>query len=324
MAAVLLRPSSRVTVLVFLPSSSLELEHLLHCPVQIAVSSPRPLLPPTCSSRLLKGQNLQEDPPLPAIILILYISNASSSPPRAPKDYSSSILTPHSLLFRLPLTFSEQMHIISSTATFTLSNPLSSKPVALSFPLDFDQPQSSLKAPILTITSISAHAYHNKSSSNALNTLNTNIFTPSDADADSDSDFNTSNSDLSDSSDSEPSSSTPENDNDDDDDFSEIGTISYSTPFNVPPGISESPRLPVKWSLDGLGTVREALGGRLKLDARAVVGVRISFTDPSDGGGGVGGWGGGDGAEGDGDEDDGAWEETIWFHGKGIGAHVRL
>lgn len=43
----------------------------------------------------------------------------------------------------------------------------------------------------------------------------------------------------------------------------------------------------------GYQAVKQALGGTLKLDAKATVGVRI-----------------------------GRWEETVWFTGGGIGAHI--
>jgi hypothetical protein len=75
----------------------------------------------------------------------------------------------------------------------------------------------------------------------------------------------------------------------------EIGTISYEYPFNIDKGLTETPRLPVEWGLDGLGTVREALGGSLKLDARAEVDVKI-----------------------------GAWGEHLWYEGHGIGAKIKL
>lgn len=75
------------------------------------------------------------------------------------------------------------------------------------------------------------------------------------------------------------------------------GVIDYDLPFAVPPGLSETPRLPVDWSLGSVGyeAIRKALGGRLKLNAFAYVGVRI-----------------------------GEWRETIWFKGGKIGASVRL
>ena len=38
-------------------------------------------------------------------------------------------------------------------------------------------------------------------------------------------------------------------------------------PFSIPPGVSQSPRLPLKWSLDDVGydTVKKALGGNLMM-----------------------------------------------------------
>ena len=76
-----------------------------------------------------------------------------------------------------------------------------------------------------------------------------------------------------------------------------VGTIDYDLPFEVPPGASRTPRLPVEWSLGSTGyaAVRDALGGTLKLDATADAGLRV-----------------------------GNWEERIWFIGGGIGAHIRL
>jgi hypothetical protein len=76
-----------------------------------------------------------------------------------------------------------------------------------------------------------------------------------------------------------------------------VGVIAYSLSFAVPPGEHESPRLPVTWSLGsvGYGAVRSALGGRLRLDAHATVGVRLD-----------------------------AYEETVWYIGRGIGAKVRF
>ncbi|CAN9375639.1 unnamed protein product [Alternaria alternata] len=75
------------------------------------------------------------------------------------------------------------------------------------------------------------------------------------------------------------------------------GKIVYDLPFAVPPGLSESPRLPVDWSFGSLGyqAIKRALGGQLKLSAFAYVGVRI-----------------------------GEWREDIWFQGGKIGANVRL
>lgn len=76
-----------------------------------------------------------------------------------------------------------------------------------------------------------------------------------------------------------------------------IGRVVYDLPFKVPPGASTTPHLPVDWTLDGVGfeAVKKALGGDLKLDAEAEVGIRV-----------------------------GAWEERIWFRGRGVGATVRL
>ena len=76
---------------------------------------------------------------------------------------------------------------------------------------------------------------------------------------------------------------------------SEIGTIDYPYPFDLKQGVTETPRLPVVWALDGLGTVREALGGSLKVDALANVSVKI-----------------------------GEWSEHVWYRGHGIGAKIKL
>ncbi|KAK4166193.1 hypothetical protein QBC43DRAFT_206527 [Cladorrhinum sp. PSN259] len=76
-----------------------------------------------------------------------------------------------------------------------------------------------------------------------------------------------------------------------------IGRIEYDLPFAAPPGESVTPRLPVDWSRDSIGydKVWQALGGKMKLDAKAVVGVRL-----------------------------GKWTEKLWYVGKGIGASIRL
>ena len=76
-----------------------------------------------------------------------------------------------------------------------------------------------------------------------------------------------------------------------------IGQVLYSLPFAVPPGATTSPKLPVDWSLTGVGfdAVKDALGGTLKLDTVAYVGVRI-----------------------------GEWEDRICYKGRGIGAHIEL
>lgn len=76
-----------------------------------------------------------------------------------------------------------------------------------------------------------------------------------------------------------------------------VGRILYDMPIAATPGLSQTPKLPVDWSVGsvGPGKIREALGGRLKLDAGATVRIRI-----------------------------GAWREEVWFIGRGIGAGVRL
>ena len=76
-----------------------------------------------------------------------------------------------------------------------------------------------------------------------------------------------------------------------------VGSIDDELPIAVPPGESTTPRLPVVWDLAGTapGAVWDALGGSLKLDAKANASVKI-----------------------------GNWEERLWFIGGGIGAHVRL
>ncbi|KAK7555783.1 hypothetical protein IWX49DRAFT_82789 [Phyllosticta citricarpa] len=76
-----------------------------------------------------------------------------------------------------------------------------------------------------------------------------------------------------------------------------VGRIEYDLPFAVPPGLSETPRLPVAWSLGSVGyeAVRKALGGQLRLNASADVGLKV-----------------------------GRWQERVWFVGHGLGASVRL
>ncbi|KAI2787411.1 hypothetical protein POX_f07775 [Penicillium oxalicum] len=56
-----------------------------------------------------------------------------------------------------------------------------------------------------------------------------------------------------------------------------LGRIEYDEPFNVPPGNSHSPRLPVEVDLGGVGydALRKALGQELMLDAVAEVGMRV-------------------------------------------------
>lgn len=76
-----------------------------------------------------------------------------------------------------------------------------------------------------------------------------------------------------------------------------VGQIIYDEPFAAPPGLSETPRLPVQWSPGsvGYGKLKEALGGGLKLDAEANVTLRLGY-----------------------------WVETVHYTGKGIGAKVRI
>ncbi|KAF7586763.1 hypothetical protein BBP40_008356 [Aspergillus hancockii] len=77
----------------------------------------------------------------------------------------------------------------------------------------------------------------------------------------------------------------------------EVGKINYYIPFSVPPGLSQSPRLPVEMKLSGIGydALKKALGGSLKLDAVAKVGVQIR-----------------------------QYSTTIIYHGRGITARVTL
>ena len=76
-----------------------------------------------------------------------------------------------------------------------------------------------------------------------------------------------------------------------------VGKIHYDLPFKVPPGSSQSPKLPVDWSFNSIGykELQNALGGTLKLDAKGTVKIRL-----------------------------GEWTETVWYVGSGIGASVRL
>ncbi|PYH47482.1 uncharacterized protein BP01DRAFT_363894 [Aspergillus saccharolyticus JOP 1030-1] len=61
------------------------------------------------------------------------------------------------------------------------------------------------------------------------------------------------------------------------DEEAEVGSIDYRIPFPVPPGVSVTPRMPVDLKLGGIGydALKRALGGSLKLDAVAKVGVQI-------------------------------------------------
>jgi hypothetical protein len=76
-----------------------------------------------------------------------------------------------------------------------------------------------------------------------------------------------------------------------------VGHILYDLPFEVPPGRSVTPKLPVDWSIGSVGydAVKKAVGGTLKLDAYADVRVQL-----------------------------GAWMGQVWVLGHGVGAKVRL
>lgn len=76
-----------------------------------------------------------------------------------------------------------------------------------------------------------------------------------------------------------------------------VGRIVNDDPFEVPPGLTQTPRLPVVWSPGNVGyeEMRNALGGSLKLDAVANVTLRL-----------------------------GNWIEQARYEGRGIGAKVRL
>ncbi|OJD18871.1 hypothetical protein AJ78_01126 [Emergomyces pasteurianus Ep9510] len=76
-----------------------------------------------------------------------------------------------------------------------------------------------------------------------------------------------------------------------------VGKIKYDLPFAVPPGISQTPRLPVDLDFSGAGyeAIRQALGGTLKMDAIADVDVQL-----------------------------GEYSNTVFYKGRGIGAKVRI
>ena len=76
-----------------------------------------------------------------------------------------------------------------------------------------------------------------------------------------------------------------------------IGTILYDLPWEIPAGISTSPALPVDWSLDSVGydAIKDAVGGRLKLAAKADATIRVQN-----------------------------WKQSLWMEGRGIGAHIRF
>ena len=77
----------------------------------------------------------------------------------------------------------------------------------------------------------------------------------------------------------------------------DVGRIVYEEDLVVPPGDSETPKLPVDWSIGSVGydAIKNALGGTLKLKAFAHVGVKI-----------------------------GKYEDRVWYRGRSIGAKVRL
>ena len=76
-----------------------------------------------------------------------------------------------------------------------------------------------------------------------------------------------------------------------------LGRINYHQPFNVPPGISHSPRLPVDLDLGSVGydALRRAIGEELELDTVAKVGVRIEN-----------------------------YADIVHYHGNGIAAKVKI
>ena len=76
-----------------------------------------------------------------------------------------------------------------------------------------------------------------------------------------------------------------------------VGGITYDLPWKIPPGISESPALSVDWDISGVGysALKDAVGGRLKLDASATAKIRVDH-----------------------------WEQSLWLKGRGIGTHIRL
>ncbi|KAF2210097.1 hypothetical protein CERZMDRAFT_45853 [Cercospora zeae-maydis SCOH1-5] len=83
-----------------------------------------------------------------------------------------------------------------------------------------------------------------------------------------------------------------------------VGNILYDLPIAIPPVKATpdgkgylTPRLPVEWRLGsvGYGAVKKALGGELKLAARAIVGVKL-----------------------------GRWREELWYMGQGLGVRIRL
>lgn len=57
----------------------------------------------------------------------------------------------------------------------------------------------------------------------------------------------------------------------------QLGEIHYLDPFEVPPGISQTPRFPVDLNLGGVAysAVKGALGGSLGISAVAEVGIQV-------------------------------------------------
>lgn len=76
-----------------------------------------------------------------------------------------------------------------------------------------------------------------------------------------------------------------------------VGRINYKEAFNVPPGISQTPHLPVDLVLGGgaYDALRRALGSSLAMDTVAKVGIRV-----------------------------GNYEDLVVYRGKGIEAKVRF
>lgn len=78
---------------------------------------------------------------------------------------------------------------------------------------------------------------------------------------------------------------------------SPVGEIQYDSSFAVPPGSSQTPRLPVELDLGGAGyqALKDALGGTLEIDTAANISVKL-----------------------------GEYRDKLYYRGEGIGARVRL
>lgn len=76
-----------------------------------------------------------------------------------------------------------------------------------------------------------------------------------------------------------------------------VGTIDYEEPFEVPPGLSQTPRLPVNLNMGGIGysALKRALGDSLEISAIANVGVLVEN-----------------------------YKDSILYKGSGISANVRI